>query len=164
VIAPEFSRVLPVERIGAGLEQTVAATTEECAALAARLGVAAVRSLVCRFRLRREPEGRFPAAASLTAVLVRDCVVTLEPFEAAVAETFSVVFVPAGSEDDGTDPESDDEIPYAGGAIDLGEAAAEQLALTLDPYPRKPGAALPEAEAEPPLSPFAALARRAFDA
>ena len=43
------------------------------------------------------------------------------------------------------------------GTIDLGEAAAEQLALALDPYPRAPGAVL-EMEEEPEAAPFAALA------
>ena len=33
--------------------------------------------------------------------------------------------------------------------MDLGEAAAEQLALALDPFPRKPGASLPATDAEP---------------
>jgi uncharacterized metal-binding protein YceD (DUF177 family) len=52
-----------------------------------------------------------------------------------------------------------------GGAIDLGELAAEELALNLDPYPRKPGAELaaelgsvqPENEQRSGDSPFAAL-------
>ena len=51
--------------------------------------------------------------------------------------------------------------PMVDGAVDLGEAAAEQLALALDPYPRAPGAVfepLPEAEATK-VSPFAALRR-----
>ena len=34
-----------------------------------------------------------------------------------------------------------DTVFYTGGAIDLGEAAAETLALALDPFPRSPGAA-----------------------
>ena len=34
-------------------------------------------------------------------------------------------------------------MPYGGDSIDLGAALAEQLALALDPYPRKPGAKLP---------------------
>lgn len=55
-------------------------------------------------------------------------------------------------------PESDDEIPFEGNQIDLGEAAAEQLGLALDPYPRMPGAELPEAEADVELHPFARLA------
>ena len=32
-----------------------------------------------------------------------------------------------------------DEIPYEGDRIDLGEATVEQLALGLDPFPRRPG-------------------------
>jgi hypothetical protein len=49
--------------------------------------------------------------------------------------------------------------------IDLGEVVVEQLALTLDPYPRAPGAvfdpaALPGYEApEAEVSPFAALVK-----
>ena len=70
-----------------------------------------------------------------------------------------VRFVPEGREDPELDPDSDDEIPYSGVAIDLGEAAAEQLALMLDPYPRKPGADLPAAADDSQTSPFAALAR-----
>ena len=47
--------------------------------------------------------------------------------------------VPAGQESDDADPEAPDEIGYADGMLDLGEAAAEQLALALDPYPRSAG-------------------------
>ena len=32
--------------------------------------------------------------------------------------------------------------PFDGSAIDIGEAAAQQLALALDPYPRAAGASL----------------------
>ncbi len=43
--------------------------------------------------------------------------------------------------------------PFVDGTLDLGEAAAEQLALALDPYPRAPDAVLPDmpedAEAQP---------------
>ncbi|MDB5401383.1 MAG: hypothetical protein JWQ55_3401, partial [Rhodopila sp.] len=52
-----------------------------------------------------------------------------------------------------------DEIPFDANLIDLGEAAAEQLGLALDPYPRMPGVELPLAEDEPNPHPFAALRR-----
>lgn len=163
-MTPEFSRLLPVERIGAGgLDHSVTASADECAALAVRLGIPAVLALDCDFRLRREPAARFAADCSLRATLVRECVITLDPFETQVAEAFRVVFVPAGTEDDGADPDADDEIPYQDSAVDLGEAAAEQLALTLEPYPHKPGAVLPPVEDAAPESPFAALARRRPD-
>ena len=64
------------------------------------------------------------------------------------------------------DPESEDPPePLEGGALDLGELVSEELALALDPYPRKPGVApvdlsfgAPEEESDEEDSPFAALA------
>jgi uncharacterized metal-binding protein YceD (DUF177 family) len=158
---PEFHRPFVLDRLGAsGFETEVTATADECAALALRLRIPAVHALACRFRLRRGEAGHIAAEATLRTRLVRECVITLDPFETDVEEAFRVVFVPEGSESEDDDPESDDEIPYVGGAIDLGEAAAEQLALTLDPYPHKPGAELPEEAQETLDSPFAGLARR----
>jgi uncharacterized metal-binding protein YceD (DUF177 family) len=158
---PEFPRPFALDRLGAApFEIEVTATAEECAALALRLGIPAVDAFSCRFRLHRGEAGRIAAEADLRARLVRECVVSLDPFDTDVAEAFRVVFVPEGRESADDDPESDDEIPYAGSAIDLGEAAAEQLALTLDPYPHKPGATLPPEVQEPLDSPFAALSRR----
>jgi hypothetical protein len=54
-----------------------------------------------------------------------------------------------------------DEIPSENGVVDLGEAVAEQLALALDPYPRAPGAAMPEEtdDAAAERHPMAALAK-----
>jgi len=66
--------------------------------------------------------------------------------------------VPEGRETADPDPESDDEIPFSGGVIALGEALVEQVALDLDPFPRKAGAVLPEEAAAENVSPFAALA------
>jgi uncharacterized metal-binding protein YceD (DUF177 family) len=97
------------------------------------------------------------AQGELEARVTRVCVVSLDEFETAVAEEFRVRFVPAGLESDEIDPDADDEIPYAGGEIDLGEAAAEQLALALDPYPRMPGVELPETGEAAVEGPFAAL-------
>lgn len=157
---PEFSRPLALDRVGAAVfEAEVTATPEECAALALRLGIPALCGFSCRFRLRRGDAGRIAAEAELRAQMVRECVVSLDDFETEQIEAFRVAFVPAGAETDDADPESDDEIGYTGAAVDLGEAAAEQLALSLDPYPHKPGASLPPEAREPLESPFAALAR-----
>lgn len=154
----EFSRPVPVERIGGTPSETrVEAGPAERAALAVRLGLPSVAALACTFRLVRLGRGVIEAEGDLAARVEQVCVVSLEPFEAAVAEHFRARFVPAGSESDDDDPESVDEIPYEGAMIDLGEAAAEQLALALDPYPRKPGAHLPEAAGEADGGPFAAL-------
>ena len=157
----EFARPLPVDRVRAGgLVQTVTATAAECAALAERLGVPGVLALAATFRLHHDGAGRIAATAQLTGRLVRDCVLTLEPFETDIAEDFAVVFVPAATLGEAIGLTGDDEIPYAADTIDLGEATAEQVALTLDPYPHGPGAALPEAATEQPRSAFAVLAER----
>ena len=40
-------------------------------------------------------------------------------------------------------------IPFEGNVIDLGETAAEQLGLALDPYPRISGVEMPTIEDKP---------------
>ena len=156
---PELPRPFAIARIGAGACFVVEAKPEECRALALRMGVDAVHSLVCRFDLQRGPHETVAATGRLRARVSQACVVSLEPFEAELAEDFKLRFVPAGQESDELDLESDDEVPYAGGILELGEAAAEQLALALDPFPRKPGVELPAAEAEQEAGAFAALSR-----
>ncbi len=150
---PELHRPVRVSRIEPdGARVVVESSEAERAALAARMGLPAIHALAGRFDLVREASGIVAAAGRLTAIVVQTCVVSLEDFESAIAEDFTVRFVPEGTESDDPDPESVDEIPYAGDSIDLGEAAAEQLALSLDPYPRRPDARLPD-EATPAVDP-----------
>jgi Large ribosomal RNA subunit accumulation protein YceD len=159
-MTPELHRPLAIDRIGsAGMDVEVEATPAECAALAQRMQLPAVHALLCQFHLRRtgsviEGEGR------LLADVVQTCVVSLEEFDARIAEQFVVRWVPAGQESDDMDPAASDEIGYEDAAIDLGEAAAQQLSLALDPYPHAPGASLPETTSEPGVSPFTALSAR----
>jgi len=142
----ELHRPLHAARIPAeGQESLVEANPAECAALAHRFGLPEVRTLVCRFRLRPQQGGAIAATGTLRARVVQVCVASLEEFPVTVSETFAVRFVPAGAERDDPDPESVDEIPFSGGLLDLGAAASEQLALALDPYPRKPDPAVPRA-------------------
>lgn len=166
-MTPELHRPCATDRIpSTGMTVDVRASPEECAAVAARLLLPSVESLSCQFVLTRplagaqaRREGEIVGEGHLRARFTQECVVSLEPFEATLDERFRIRFVPDGSEFDDEDPESDDEITYSGAAIDLGEAAIEQLALVLDPYPRKPDAELPPEATDEPEGPFAALAR-----
>jgi uncharacterized metal-binding protein YceD (DUF177 family) len=106
------------------------------------------------------------ATGRLQAHAVQPCVASGEPVPATVVEAFTLRFepeAPAGAGEDEIElAETDlDVVPYAGGAIDLGEAVAQTFALALDPFPRAPGAddALREAGvvSEEDLGPFAAL-------
>ena len=155
----ELHRPVALDRIGAqGMASLVEAAGGELAAITARLGVVAVERLRCEVKLRRVGAAVIEAQGVLAAQVTEVCVVSLDPFSHAAHEEFTVHFVPAGTEDEDPDPDAVDQIPFAGSAIDLGEAAVEQLALALDAYPRKPGAALPEELQAKPAGPFAALA------
>ncbi|WP_323990834.1 DUF177 domain-containing protein [Nguyenibacter sp. L1] len=155
----EFSRKVAVGRIAAsGMDLTIEADARECAALAARFGLPAVRALSCRYRLTPGRRGEVYAEGWLAATVDQVCVVTTDRFANGVAETFAARFVPAERfrEDEDLDPEAVDEIPYARDMIDLGALAAEELSLALDPYPRKPGSVLPEGVGQvdvPPANP-----------
>ena len=158
---PELHRPVALDRVGPrGLAVEVEAKPEELPAIAARLRILALASLHCAFKLRRVGASMVEAEGVLSARVTETCVVSLDPFSHDVQEAFTVHFVPPGAEDDNPDPEAVDQISCAGGAADLGEAAVEQLALALDPFPRKPGAALPDEATEETPSPFAALRAR----
>ena len=158
-MTPELHRPVAVERIGpSGLDVAVVANPAECQALAERMQIPAVLGLTCRFHLRRDAAESLLVHGQLEAQLQRVCVVSLDDFITDVQESFVVRCVPEGQATHDDDPESLDEITYADGYLDLGEAAAEQLALVLDPYPRAPGVVLPDIESEPDQGPFAGLA------
>jgi uncharacterized metal-binding protein YceD (DUF177 family) len=149
-----------LDRIGSrGVDLTIEANPAECSALADRMNLPAVLAVSCEFHLIRESRDIVLARGVLRARVTQTCVISLDEFDADVQEIFQVRFVPSGEESDDIDPESDDEIPFEGNLIDLGEAAAEQLGLALDPYPRMPGVEMPAAEDDPDPHPFAALRR-----
>jgi uncharacterized metal-binding protein YceD (DUF177 family) len=159
-VTPEFSRLVSLARVPeAGREEVLRASPAECAALALRFGILGVESLEARLLLRSEPGGGVAVTGTLSAAVVQACVVSLEPVTQAVREPVSLRLLPPG-EEPSDDPEAPDEIPIEGDAVDLGEAMAEQLALALDPYPRAPGAVLPDDAGQEGAAggPFAALA------
>lgn len=142
--APEFARPERVDTIGTGDRTvTIEATKAECAALAARFELLAVERLAAEFRVRRDASGII-AEGRVRAAVVQACSVTDEPLAVAVDETVALRFVATGdASEEEIELEADalDTVPYDGAAIDLGEAAAETMALALDPFPRGPNAA-----------------------
>lgn len=166
-VSPELpiSRLVEVERMalregGVRLE----ATEEERLRAAQFLKLPSVHSLIGAFEIsgnkrRAKVTGRVSGRVSQT------CVVTLEPFESDVAEDVELTFAeerdvsklsPEEVERRKIDPP--DEI--VDGKIDLGAVMTEFLALSLDPYPRKPGVDFePIVDDKAEDSPFAALGK-----
>ncbi|MFC3225812.1 YceD family protein [Marinibaculum pumilum] len=135
-----------------GLAVDLRADEAECAAVARRLGLRRVAGLRLGGRLQRDYAiDGFRLAGELTAAVTQTCVVSLEPVEAEIRVPVQRAFViaPPGeavAEDGEIDPGAEDPpdaVPE--GVAELGELATEELALALDPYPRKPGATWPDA-------------------
>jgi len=143
-MTPEFSRPERLDTIGErDRSVTFAATPEERRKLAARFAILSVDLLEARFTIRRETAG-IVAKGHVTAKVVQACSVTDEPLTATIEEPVALRFVDDFGAVEGEIELSDDAldtVPIDGGAVDLGEAAAETLALALDPFPRGPNAA-----------------------
>jgi len=133
-------------------------------AIAKAVGLAALPRLEARFDLTRHGADGLRAIGRVSATVVQNCVVTLEPIESQIDEAVDLVFLPdVEPPAEAVDLEAleADEPPEAirDGVIDLGAVATEFLLLGLDPYPRKPGAVFDAPPAGDPAShPFAALA------
>jgi uncharacterized metal-binding protein YceD (DUF177 family) len=169
---PEFSRSVLVDQVGgAELVREIEATPGERTALAERLDLIALDSLTATLRLRRLPDGLIRVSGRFDAEVVQACVVTLAPVANHCGDAFTMHFGGAREPESVREIEvasvgEDEPEPITDGRIDLGEAVVQQLAVSLDPYPRAPGAKLPEtaagdaAEAEAAReNPFAALAQ-----
>ena len=165
--APEFSRPVPLARLGAEpFRQDISASEAERAALARRFDLLALDRLSARVELVRLGKDRFVLRAAFDAAFVQSCVVTLDPVGGAVAEEFTLNYGPPEAEEEigGT---VDDNIafePIVGTVIDAGEAVSQQFALALPPFPRIPGASVEnEMPPEDQAGPFAAALSRLTD-
>jgi uncharacterized metal-binding protein YceD (DUF177 family) len=164
--APEFSRPVPLDTIGEAPRRiAIEADAAERAALAVRFGLVAIGWLAAEAELVRNGAD-VTATGRIEASVTQACVVTGAPVDARLDEAFSILFQPlpaSGPDEEIELGESELDVTfYEGGAIDLGEAAAETVALALDPYPRSPDAetALKVAgvQSEEEAGPFGALA------
>lgn len=168
-----FSRPVEIVSLGHdGSTQHIEASQQELSALGQSLGIPEIRSLSADVTLTRLANGMVAVEGEVRADIVQACVVSLVPVEQHIEEPFSLRFVEKGKarheEKPGSeiriDPDDDDPPEeYAGATIDLGSVVTEYMVLAVDPYPRAPGAILPEnPSAEPdvkPESPFSALQR-----
>ena len=162
-----FSRPVKVDTLPRdGLEQSIEATPRERAALAAVNDLADLAALTAKLVIKRSGKG-VRVTGTFHAEATQTCVVSLEPFPVTLDEPIESRFVPEGERRPrpaDADPlgldDLDEPDPLIDGKVDLGALTAEFLALSLDPYPRKPDAVFePPAEPEADPSPFGVLTR-----
>jgi uncharacterized metal-binding protein YceD (DUF177 family) len=133
----EFSRPIEVARVSPlGSHEKISADVKECEALARRLNLPAVHAVDAHLVLKPWRGGGIKVTGQVTADIDQQSVVSLEAFRSTVNFDVARYFLAhVEGEEDG---ERDVDL-ITGGVIDIGEVAAESLALELDPYPRKPG-------------------------
>ncbi len=176
-VKSEIERVVDLEKLGpAGTALEIATSESERAALAKRFGFLGLPAFSARMTVDRKPGGRIVVEGRLKGRIVQACILSLDPVTQELDDAFRLVF--AEDVDEERDPESGEALlnangdapePLTGNMLDVGEIAAEQLSLTADPYPRRPGIRLEDvlpkpkggarrAAPEPRRHPFAGLA------
>ncbi|MHB9878697.1 YceD family protein [Pacificimonas sp. ICDLI1SI03] len=136
----EFSRPLRLDEIGQGARRDIAATEQECAALADRFGLVSIKGLAASLNIVPDDAG-FRVHGTLSGHAVAACSISAEDVPQEVREELDLLVTrdkPAVGPDEEIelDVSALDVIHIEGGKIDLGEIAADSFALALDPFPR----------------------------
>jgi hypothetical protein len=150
--APAFRRLYDVSRLPAGGDQeTLEATAAEREALARRFGLDALKALTAKLKISRTTPASIKVWGNASAEVEQTCVLTLQRFASTLSFPVEDVFRTArggGGRLEAVEPFEEDDAPLiVGQSIDLGELVAQELGMTIDPYPKAPGAAF-----EPPGS------------
>ena len=142
-MTPEWSRPERLDTIGSA-ERSIAieANEAERAAVARRFELLDVDRLEAILTVKQESYG-IVVKGRVRADVVQACVATGEPVIAKLDEPINLLFVEPAAATDEVELSADalDTVEIEGSAIDLGEAAAETVALAIDPFPRSPKAA-----------------------
>ena len=158
-----YSEPLRLHQIGAGLERRLTPDADTRKRIARALDLQALDAFETDINLVPTVSG-WRMEGRVVADAVQTCGLTLEPLPVHVDRKFSVQMVEATERDEDEaegeiDLELDDDSPdqIEDGRLDLGQYAVEQLALSLDPFPRKPGAVFEQPKEPGEISPFAVL-------
>lgn len=150
--APFSRRIEPVAISREQETIRLVAGAEERERIAAELELLDLSRLEAELTLNRKGGGRVEISGMLMADLAQPCVVTLERVDQSIETGIARSFVPEGTVpkrggDDVVDVSVDADDPpdtYDRGGIDVGAFVYEELVLAIDPFPRAPGATLPD--------------------
>jgi hypothetical protein len=141
---PEFSRPVRLDMLAQTPRAVdISARPGERDALAKRFGLLGIDRLEADAQVWRDAVGPI-ATIVVRADVVQACIGTGDPVTASITAEARLRYLPASGSVEGDEIELGaddcDTVFYEGGAIDLGEAAAETMALEIDPFPRSPAA------------------------
>jgi uncharacterized metal-binding protein YceD (DUF177 family) len=137
---PEFSHIVEVRDLPQnGADYDISATETECAALAERFGLVRIDGFNAKLRLETRARGAVRLSGRIMAHVTQTCVVTLDLVEENIDVALDIVFRSDFEEiaQDGQDLENElDFEPLTGDSLDIGAIVTEEMALSLNPYPR----------------------------
>ncbi len=156
-----WSEPVRLHQIAGGVKRTLEPDAAARARIVNALDLASLDVFTAEMELTPTAAG-WRLSGRVRASLAQTCGITLEPLPLEIDAPFVLTLAEATEEDSGEivialDDESPDLIEN--GQIDLGHYAVEQLALRLDPFPRKPGAEFVQPPEPGEISPFAVLKR-----
>ena len=182
VLQSEWSHFIDADEVTEKVTRvSITPDKEERKDLVRRLGVLENDSLKAELELQREQGGMVVhIKGNVQAILQQACVVTLDPIETKVNESFEAWFADAEQavalakvkhdkqvKANGETPileEYEDPEPIVEGRIDLGELVTQYLVLGINPYPHAEGVHYEYGDDEPQKvpeafknNPFAAL-------
>lgn len=145
----EFSNVLNVDSLGeTAIRIHLDADEAACSALAERFDLASVESLFGDLIVERiKGDGLIRVSGRMRASITQRCVVTGGFVPAEIGENVDERFgLPRGTEVEveiAIDEEDPPE-PIIESGIDLGEIISQYLGVAIEPYPKAPGAEIPQ--------------------
>ena len=154
-----YSEPVRLHQVAGGVKRTLEPDAAARTRIARALDLASLDSFTADVDLVPTDAG-WRLSGRICASLAQTCGITLEPLPVEIDAPFSVSLAEAVDEDsDEIIITMDDESPdlIEDGQIDLGQYAVEQLALRLDPFPRKLGAEFVQPPEPAEISPFAVL-------
>jgi uncharacterized metal-binding protein YceD (DUF177 family) len=153
----EIERMVDLDKLGTnGTALEISTAESERDALAKRFGFLGLPAFSARVTVDRRPGGQVVVEGRLKGRIVQACILSLDPVTQELDDAFRLVFAEDLAEE--RDPESGEALlnsqgdapePLAGNMLDVGELVAEQLSLTADPYPRRPGIRLEDVLPKP---------------
>ena len=154
-----YSEPVRLHQVAGGVKRTLEPDAATRARIVKALDLASLDAFSAEMELAPSPAG-WRLSGRVRASLAQTCGITLEPLPLEIDAPFVLSLAEAVEEDsDEIIITLDDESPdlIENGQIDLGQYAVEQLALRLDPFPRKPGAEFVQPPEPAEISPFAVL-------
>lgn len=155
---PPLSDIVRINQIGGGLTRTLSPDADIRKKIARELDLASLDAFEADMKLTPTDAG-WRLSGRVRADAVQNCSLTLEPLPVTIDQTFALDLAEAVEVDPEIEVTLDDDAPdpIEDGKIDLGQYAIEQLALSLDPFPRKPGAEFVQPPEPAEINPFAVL-------